>query len=163
MRLQKKQTEKVKKKRPLKLEFSSGGIVARKGGGGFYVLLIKDSYGRWTWPKGHIDKGESPEEAARREIKEETGVTAEIIEKLGETRYFYTRKMTLRYKTVYIYLCEARRANLKVQTSEIESAEWVRPASALEKVEYKGSRRMVKKAIERFAGLSRIPKGRYLK
>ena len=57
-----------------KREFSAGGIVVKDNGDVINLLLIKDSYGRWTWPKGKLEKDESPEDAAIREIGEETGL-----------------------------------------------------------------------------------------
>jgi 8-oxo-dGTP pyrophosphatase MutT (NUDIX family) len=56
-------------------EVAAGGLVRRDG----LVLLILDAYGRWTFPKGHVEAGESLEETARREVREETGVEAEPI------------------------------------------------------------------------------------
>ncbi|MBU4310579.1 NUDIX domain-containing protein, partial [bacterium] len=50
-----------------KREFSAGGIVIKREKSKIKVLLIKDGYGKWTWPKGNIDKGESSEDAALRE------------------------------------------------------------------------------------------------
>ncbi len=54
-------------------QFSAGGIVIKRSNG-TKVLLIKDRFGKWTWPKGHIEKGETSEDAALREITEETGL-----------------------------------------------------------------------------------------
>lgn len=138
--------------RVLEREFSSGGIVMRKKGRSFYILLIKDSYGRWTWPKGHIDKPESSEEAARREIKEETGLKdVRILEKIGRTQYYYRLKKSLRFKTVEIYLCETGEEKLNIQKYELSDGRWFMPKEALETVEYKGSRGLLQKAIDRFA------------
>jgi len=62
----------------------AGGVVVNAAG---EVLLIRDRNGYWVFPKGHIDPGETPEEAARREVREETGIEAEILAPLGVTRY----------------------------------------------------------------------------
>lgn len=72
-------------------EFSAGGVVLDKK----KVLLIKTSYPdgpAWAFPKGKIEKGESPRQAALREVREETGYTCKIEKYLGETRYFFFRK-----------------------------------------------------------------------
>ena len=55
-------------------ELSSGGIVTKLRNSKMRILLIKDPYGKWTWPKGKIDKGETPLDAAKREVGEETGL-----------------------------------------------------------------------------------------
>lgn len=136
-------------------EFSSGGVIIKKYPDGLKVLLIKDGYGRWTWPKGNIEAGEKPEEAAIREIREETGLkNIEIIDKVTDIKYFYRLKGRLISKTVHLYLFEGRgEEELKVQRSEIEDAEWLSPEAALERVEYKGSKEVLKKAIDRFKKL----------
>ena len=158
MRMQKK-AEKVNKSKAVKREFSSGGIVARKRGNVFSVLLIKDGYGRWTWPKGNIKKSESSKEAAVREIGEETGIKEiSVLEKIGQTQYFYKRSGVLKFKTVFLYLCETKQAWLKIQESEIEGGRWFTPQDALSKVEYKGSKELLKKAIDKFAAIKNIPK-----
>jgi len=64
----------------MKKEYSAAGIVICKNEGKLSVLLIKDRFGKWTWPKGHIEKGETPQEAAEREIKEEVGLEVNNIE-----------------------------------------------------------------------------------
>jgi len=136
----------------LKREFSAGGIVVKKQEKGFNVLLIKDSYGRWTWPKGHVDKGESSREAALREVTEEVGLTKiQILKKIGQNQYFYKRSGKLIFKTVYLFLIEARgEEKLKVQTEEIQTAKWFIPAQALPKVKYKGAHRLLQKAQNLF-------------
>lgn len=64
-------------------EVAAGGIVWRDG----EVLLIRDAYGRWTFPKGHVEAGESPSLCAVREVAEETGVQAEIVGAPAIVRY----------------------------------------------------------------------------
>lgn len=133
-------------------EFSSGGIVAKKAGPAFKILLIKDGYGHWTWPKGNIEKGETSQETAIREIGEEVGLkNIRPIEKIDTIRYFYRLKGKLIFKTVYIYLFELKgNEKLKALCSEIADAKWFSPHEALNKIEYKGSREVLKKAIDKF-------------
>ncbi len=140
-----------------KREFSAGGIVIKKKKKGFSILLIKDSYGRWTWPKGNIKKSESPEDAAVREIEEEVGIKdIEIIERVGKTQYFYKLKNILRFKTVFIYLCETKDNKLRIQKSEIRDGKWFTPKEALDRVEYRGSKELLQKAIDRFATINKL-------
>ncbi len=67
----------------------AGGIVIRRQRGEIYYLVVqaKPNPDHWVIPKGHIEPGETPEEAARREIREETGVAADIIAPLGDLRF----------------------------------------------------------------------------
>jgi 8-oxo-dGTP diphosphatase len=133
-------------------EFSSGGVVAKKTASGFNILLIKDSYGHWTWPKGNIEKGETPQGAAVREIGEETGLKdINLLGDLGKTQYFYSRDKKRIFKTVYLYLFEASGGSeLKVLKDEIDSAEWLSSEEALARIGYNGAKEVLKKAIDRF-------------
>ncbi len=124
----------------------------RKTGRKAEVLLIKDSYGRWTWAKGHIERGETPEEAAVREISEETGLKElKILEELGKQEYFFTLKGEKIFKTVHVFLVQASGdEKLDIQTSEIQDGKWYGPEEALEKIEYKDSAPLLEKGIEIF-------------
>lgn len=74
----------------LKREFSAGGVVYRKDQDQIKWLVIKPAGSeKWRLPKGLIDKGEISVEAAKREVVEEAGVEAEVLEKIGEEKYFY--------------------------------------------------------------------------
>jgi len=133
-----------------KREYSSGGIVVKRWGRGLRVLLIKDPYGRWTWPKGNIEKGESSKNAALREITEEVGLKRlKLLEKVGQTQYFYRLKSSLIFKTVYIYLISASpKERLKIQFEEIDAGKWFNPKQALSKVSYKDAPQTLKKALK---------------
>ncbi|MBN2097019.1 MAG: NUDIX domain-containing protein [Candidatus Omnitrophica bacterium] len=132
-----------------KREFSAGGIVVRKKGRGFEILLIKDAYGRWSWPKGHIDQGESSPQAALREIREEVGLkNLEVLGKAGRSNYFFRLKGELIFKTAFFFLVEALgQEKLHVQIDEIKLARWFKPQEALKSVYYKGAKEMLKQAI----------------
>src|SRR3990167_8531520 len=71
-------------------EPTAGGVVYRRTKKGMEVLLISDSKGRWTIPKGHIEEGESPRRAAEREIREETGLQEmKVLDWLGKINFRY--------------------------------------------------------------------------
>src|SRR6266536_3283358 len=74
-------------------EFTAGGIIFRhRPEGGIDILLIQDYVGRWTIPKGHVELGESLEQTAHREIREETGLRdLQIRDKLDKTHFFYRK------------------------------------------------------------------------
>jgi 8-oxo-dGTP diphosphatase len=130
-------------------QFAAGGVVIKKNKGSFKVLLVEDSYGQWTWAKGHIEEGESPEQAAVREVSEETGlVDLQIVEKLGKQEYYFTLSGKNIFKTVHIFLIKASAGEeLNIQVSEIQDAGWFSPEEAVEKIEYDGSRSLLEKGI----------------
>ena len=136
----------------VKRQFAAGGVIVKKDRGQLRVFLIRDSYGHWSWPKGHIEKGETPEEAGLREISEETGLKRIRIEgKLGEQRYSFTLNNKRISKTVHVFLVKARPGERPViQTSEIEEGRWFRDEDALDTIWYKGSKELLKKGIDLF-------------
>jgi 8-oxo-dGTP pyrophosphatase MutT (NUDIX family) len=133
-------------------QFSAGGVIIRKNSGVLEVLLIKDRFGSWTWPKGHMEAGETPEETALREINEETGLnTLRIDEKLGEQQYSFSVGDDQFSKTVYMYLVEAKSGEpLNLQRSEVDDGVWFSEEAALEKIDYEGSRAILEKGIKKF-------------
>ena len=102
-------------------------------------------------PKGHLDPDESPEEAATREVREETGVQAELIDKLGEVSYGYERKGRRVRKTVAFYLFEYRSGDIADHDHEIEEAMWLPFAQAQQELTYAGERAIVARALSRIA------------
>ncbi|MEM7813462.1 MAG: NUDIX domain-containing protein [Candidatus Aenigmatarchaeota archaeon] len=141
-----------KAKKPIKREFSAGGVVFHRTGGALRILLIKDSYGRWALPKGHIGdtiKGETSEQAALRECSEETGIPIsdlKIVGKLGDIKYFYQLKGERRFKIVRFFLIESASSRLKPQW-EVQAAEWLEPDEALERIGYENTKSILKSAI----------------
>jgi 8-oxo-dGTP diphosphatase len=100
-------------------------------------------------PKGHPEGDESPEEAATREVREETGVQAELIERLGNVRYHYERKGRLVFKRVAFFLFEYRSGDLADHDHEIEEARWMPLEEAARSLTYAGEREMVARALSR--------------
>jgi len=101
-------------------------------------------------PKGAIDAGESPEEAAQREVREETGLEAELVRKLGDIRYFYVRSWGGRekvYKVVSFFLFRYSSGRLGMISPEmhveVRHALWVPLEEAHEKLTYKGERQVL--------------------
>jgi len=130
-------------------QFSAGGIVVKGEKENLQILLIKDRFGHWTWPKGHIEKGETPGQAALREIREETGLrTLEIIKEIGRQEYWFTQDEKKIFKKVRIFLVKAlENEELKIQTSEIQDARWYPPKDVLKTIEYEGSKDLLEKGI----------------
>ena len=93
-------------------------------------------------PKGHIDEGESSAEAAAREVREETGVEASLVEKLGDVRYWYQRDGQRVLKVVTFFLFRYRSGSVRNHDHEVDSAEWVPLEDAPRLLAYKGERQM---------------------
>jgi 8-oxo-dGTP pyrophosphatase MutT (NUDIX family) len=102
-------------------------------------------------PKGHLEGDETPEQAARREVAEETGVAAELIEDLGDVSYSYERKRRRIDKVVRFYLFEYRSGDLADHDHEIEAARWMPLAQAARELTYTGERQVVERALSRIA------------
>ena len=134
-------------------EFSAGGVVVRDGNVAVIVPVKRGPQNDRVLglPKGHPDGKESAEEAATREVREETGIDAELVSKLGEVRYWYQRKGRRIFKRVAFYLFEYRSGDLADHDSEVEEARWIPLEEASRTLTYAGEREMVARAISRAA------------
>lgn len=105
------------------------------------------SAGHWDLPKGHIEKGETPEEAAIREIFEETGIKdVEFIAGFKETiKYFYKRSSKIFFKTVIFFLAETKTKEVKI-SFEHEGYEWLPYEKALKQLTFVNAKKVLKKA-----------------
>jgi 8-oxo-dGTP pyrophosphatase MutT (NUDIX family) len=139
-------------------EISAGGVVVRPSGGGYEVCLISDGH-YWGLPKGIIEPGEQPEEAALREIAEETGLPRESLTLRGalpSSDYVYRRRDTGRliFKRVHHFLVEAPAdAELHPDPAEIADAAWLSFADALRRVSFRDTTAALREA-ERLVGES---------
>jgi 8-oxo-dGTP pyrophosphatase MutT (NUDIX family) len=134
-------------------EFSAGGVVVRDGNVAVIVPVKRGPQHERVLglPKGHPDGKESAEEAATREVREETGIDAELVSKLGEVRYWYQRKGRRIFKRVAFYLFEYRSGDLADHDGEVEEARWIPLEEASRTLTYAGEREMVARAISRAA------------
>lgn len=130
-------------------EVSAGGVVVRDGD----VLVIvptrraADGSLVLALPKGHPDEGESPVEAATREVREETGVSAEPVGELGEVRYWYTREGRKVPKSVFFFLFRYLEGDPADHDHEVLEARWMGLAEARTALTYDGEREMVARAL----------------
>jgi 8-oxo-dGTP pyrophosphatase MutT (NUDIX family) len=134
-------------------EFSAGGVVvrgddvvvivpARRGPGGAKVLGL---------PKGHPEGGESPAEGAMREVREEAGVSGELLGSLGVVEYTYERRHRRIAKQVEFFLIEYREGDPADHDHEVEQARWMPLAEAVTALTYPGEREIVARALSRRA------------
>jgi 8-oxo-dGTP pyrophosphatase MutT (NUDIX family) len=133
-------------------EFSAGGVVfnadreivvivpTRRAADGSRVLAL---------PKGHPDGAESAAEAALREVREEAGVDAEVIESLGQVKYWYQRSGKRIAKVVEFFLLSYLSGDVADHDHEVEAARWIPAEEAVGTLTYDGERQMVRKALSR--------------
>lgn len=132
-------------------EFSSGGIVIRERNGVVEVAVIRPAGKTVTaLPKGHIDPGENAEQAATREVNEETGLTATLEQKLGDVKYVYRWRGNTIFKEVAFFLFRYVSGEIDVLTDqmrkEVDRAYWLPLDEALTKLTYPGERDMANRA-----------------
>jgi 8-oxo-dGTP pyrophosphatase MutT (NUDIX family) len=132
--------------RPLR-ETSYGGVVLR----GDDVLVITPIGKRRVTglPKGGPQPGESGEETATREVREETGVNATVREPLGDVNYWYRRGGRRVYKTVHFYLFDYVSGSTDDHDHEVEDARWMPLADALTALSYPGERALIERALSK--------------
>jgi 8-oxo-dGTP pyrophosphatase MutT (NUDIX family) len=133
------------------VEFSAGGVVVRDRDVIVIVPVRRDARGNrvLALPKGHADGDETPAQAAAREVREETGVSAELVDKLGDTEYSYERRGRRIAKKVSFFLFEYRSGELEDHDDEIEEAFWMALEEAARALSFEGERRMVLRALSR--------------
>jgi 8-oxo-dGTP pyrophosphatase MutT (NUDIX family) len=119
-------------------ETSAGGVVYRRSGDEIEVLICKDAgYHRWVLPKGLVAKGESFEQTALREVKEEVGVEARIVAPLGEPeKYIYTARGMRVFKSVHYFLMEYVSGDEQDHDAEMEAVMWTSIPQAMDMVAY---------------------------
>jgi 8-oxo-dGTP pyrophosphatase MutT (NUDIX family) len=131
-------------------EFSAGGVVVR---GDEVVVIVPtrraaDGSRVLSLPKGHVDPGETPLQAAEREVREETGVVAEPVREVGESRYWYRRDGRTIGKSVHFYLFKYVRGKTADHDEEVEEARWIPLREAEKKLTYPAEREMVTRALD---------------
>ncbi len=130
-------------------EFSAGGVVVR---GEEVVVIVPtrraaDGSRVLALPKGHVDPGETPVQAAQREVREETGVSGTPVCELGETRYWYRRDGRTINKTVRFFLFTFVDGDTSQHDDEVEEVRWITLAQARERLSHAAEREMVALAV----------------
>jgi 8-oxo-dGTP pyrophosphatase MutT (NUDIX family) len=133
----------------IKYEVSAGGLVLRRRESTYDALLIGRGTPRvWTLPKGHVEARESNEQAALREVREETGCWAEIITRLNEIAYwFYVGKAKHR-KSVTFFLMRYLSGDTANHDHEVDEARWFDVMAARRALKYVSEKRLVDIGLE---------------
>lgn len=111
-----------------------------------------DRHGKllWSLPKGHIEEGETTEQTAMREVKEETGISAHVLRPLGTIDYWFVAERRRIHKTVHHFLLEADGGELSDEDIEVTEVAWVPLAELESTLAYADERKLVRKARELF-------------
>ncbi|MDB4880976.1 MAG: hypothetical protein JWL60_2422 [Gemmatimonadetes bacterium] len=135
-------------------ETSAGGVVYRLASGTPLFLLIRDSYANWGFPKGHLEAGERADEAALREVREETGLRDVQLRGVIDTIDWYFRfRGRLIHKVCHFYLMETGEHETAPQQAEgITACQWVAYDAASTAVSYANARHVLRRAHEMVIG-----------
>jgi len=136
-------------------EVSAGGVVYRREEGSVDLALAARRTRRgqlaWGLAKGAIEDGESDEQAAVREVLEETGLEAEVEADLGDIRYFYVWEGVRVRKRVHFFLMRATGGDVATHDTEMEDVRWFPLKAAIKRAAYKGEREVIERAAKRLA------------
>jgi 8-oxo-dGTP pyrophosphatase MutT (NUDIX family) len=135
-------------------EVSAGGLVIDTTG--TMGLLIgrydhKDASGKrvlWSLPKGHIEEGETPEQAAIREVAEETGITSSITKSLGVIDFWFMAGGKRIHKTVHHFMFIEIGGTLLAQESEVDEVSWFPLAEIVDRLAYPDEKKLIAKSAE---------------
>ena len=136
----------------IKYEVSAGGLVLRPREMTFDALLIGRGTPRvWTLPKGHVEARESHEQAALREVREETGCWAEIVAKLNDISYWFYLNRNKHKKSVTFYLMRYLSGDTANHDHEVDEARWFEIGAAKRALKYVNEKRLVAMAHDYLA------------
>ena len=130
----------------MRKEKSCGAVIYKYIDNELFILLLKHNLGHWSFAKGHVEDGETEQETAIREIKEETNLDVTIN---SDFRYVITYSpYEGAIKDVVYFLATTNSDNIKAQQSEISEIKWFKYEDAISMITYEDDRKVLMKAIE---------------
>ncbi|HEV2262866.1 MAG TPA: NUDIX hydrolase [Candidatus Rubrimentiphilum sp.] len=133
----------------IKYEVSAGGLVLRRRESTYDALLIGRGTPRiWTLPKGHVEAKESNEQAALREVREETGCWGEIVTRLSEISYWFYFNRLKHKKSVTFFLMRYLSGDTANHDHEVDEARWFDVAGAKRALKYVNEKRLIDLAAD---------------
>jgi len=136
-------------------ETSAGGLVIDRSTDEDRAALIarRDRRGRlvWSLPKGHVEPGETQEQAAVREVEEETGILGRVLAPLGTIDFWFVADDRRVHKTVHHFLLERAGGELSDADIEVAEVEWVSLSDAHGRLAFPDERELVEKAVRLLA------------
>jgi 8-oxo-dGTP pyrophosphatase MutT (NUDIX family) len=137
-------------------ETSAGGLIWRRSPQGRVEVVLVRPAGRsyWVLPKGHVEKGESLEQAAQREAQEETGLTVGDAKPLGAVSYIYSfhqdpgSPLVRVFKDVHFFLMSHEGGDTSGHDAEIDEAAWFDLEEAKRRASFENERRLIEKAAQ---------------
>ena len=144
---------------PTKLQISAGGVAFRELGGQIQIALISvGKENRWQLPKGIVDKGESTEDAAVREVREEAGIDTEVVDRIDKVEYWYfwneEGKRVRYHKFVYFYLLRCESGDVRDHDHEVNEARWFEISEAIQVLAFDSEKKIVERAGEMIKALA---------
>jgi 8-oxo-dGTP pyrophosphatase MutT (NUDIX family) len=131
-------------------DVSSGGVITRVDGDTIELVLVgRARPERWSIPKGTPVPGETLEQTAMREVREETGLSVRILEPLGDITYWFSARGIRHHKTVYFYLLESTGGNIEDHDWENDFVAWLSEGEALRRMSFASEVTIVERAIQR--------------
>ena len=129
---------------------SAGGVVYRHRRGGVEIAVVQTQRGAWVLPKGAVERGEDPAQAAVREVAEETGIQGDVEESLGEIRYEVRPDLWTGFvpKVVHQFLLRAAGGNIRPDPAEHVEARWVNIEEGLRMLHHANERSVLTRAEE---------------
>jgi len=141
-------------RRKMRNEHSSGGaVISFREGIARVAMIATRRRSRWGLPKGAVSDGETSEDAALREVREETGLEARIVKPLDTIEYFFRVGDTLIRKRVDFYLMNYVGGELTPQLSEVDDVEWVELAESIARASFDSEKRLLEQAQREIASL----------
>lgn len=146
---------------PVRVETSSGGVVFRRVSHDTVFLLIRDPYGNWGLPKGHVEGGETPVQAAVREVAEETALNElSVVAQLPTIDWYFRDGRVIVHKFCHFFLIESPAGEPCPQLDEgITECIWLPISTALERVSYANAREVLRAAGDRLSPQPHQPSG----